>query len=57
MLLHRSLANASLKAYLHSDFHDHVAQIYAVHHAEGRNSFFDELEVLEDLNRVFITIK
>jgi hypothetical protein len=57
MLLNRSLANASLKAYLHSDFHDHVAQIYAVHHAVGRNSFFDEFEVLEDLYRVFIAVK
>ena len=57
MLLHRSLANASLKTYLHSDSHDHVSQIYAVHHAESRNSFFDELEVLEDLYRVFIAVK
>ena len=57
MLLHRSPANASLKTYLHSDFHDHIAQIYAVHHAESRDSFFDELEVLEDLYRVFIAVK
>ena len=57
MFLHRSLANASFKAYLHSDFHDHVAQINSVHHTECGHSFFDELKILKDLYRVFVAVK